>query len=151
LTKTLYAGHIYLTFIGGMHTIRRTFLLPHNIDKKGLHAIPLGLLHTEISVWFAQLCSLFYVVFQGITTYDYVVAMRAMSEEAPEDEEGANIIYSPSNSATTGFSVGSSLGLHHKGAWCTPPRIFIDQVSHMASSCFQKLAYAMCDATTLKA
>lgn len=97
----------------------------------------------EISVWFAQLCSLFCVVFQGITTYDYVVAMRAMSEAAPEDEEGANIIYSPSNSATTGFSIGSSLGLHHKGAWCTPPRIFIDQVSHMSSSCFQKLAYAM--------
>ncbi|XP_047047962.1 probable protein S-acyltransferase 19 [Lolium rigidum] len=63
---------------------------------------------------------------KGITTYDYVVAMRAMSEGLPEDEEGANIIYSPSNSATTGFSVGSSLGLHHKGAWCTPPRIFID-------------------------
>ncbi|KAJ1288959.1 hypothetical protein BS78_02G128700 [Paspalum vaginatum] len=64
---------------------------------------------------------------KGITTYDYVVAMRAMSEAAPEDEEGENIIYSPSNSVTTGFSVGSSLGLHHKGAWCTPPRIFIDQ------------------------
>ncbi|KAL6838406.1 hypothetical protein ACP4OV_031651 [Aristida adscensionis] len=64
---------------------------------------------------------------KGITTYDYVVAMRAMSEPPPEEEEGANIIYSPSNSATTGFSVGSSLGLHHKGAWCTPPRIFIDQ------------------------
>ncbi|VAI36045.1 unnamed protein product [Triticum turgidum subsp. durum] len=64
---------------------------------------------------------------KGISTYDYVVAMRAMSEGIPEDEEGANIIYSPSNSATTGFSVGSSLGLHHKGAWCTPPRIFIDQ------------------------
>jgi palmitoyltransferase len=70
-----------------------------------------------------------YILYQGITTYDYVVAMRAMSEGLPEDEEGANIIYSPSNSATTGFSVGSSLGLHHKGAWCTPPRIFIDHVS----------------------
>ncbi|ONM20964.1 Chaperonin 60 subunit alpha 2 chloroplastic [Zea mays] len=110
-----------------MHTFGRTSLFPHNIDKKGLHAIPWALLHMEISVWFAQLCSLFYVVFQGITTYDYVVAMRAMSEAAPEDEEGENIIYSPSNSATTGFSVGSSLGIHHKGAWCTPPRIFIDQ------------------------
>ncbi|KAL5201872.1 hypothetical protein ABZP36_036226 [Zizania latifolia] len=64
---------------------------------------------------------------KGITTYDYVVAMRAMSEVPAEDEEGENIIYSPSNSATTGFSVGSSLGIHHKGAWCTPPRIFIDQ------------------------
>lgn len=69
------------------------------------------------------------VYIQGITTYDYVVAMRAMSEAAPEDDEEAHITYSPSNSATTGFSVGSSLGLHHKGAWCTPPRIFIDQVS----------------------
>ncbi|VAI36044.1 unnamed protein product [Triticum turgidum subsp. durum] len=38
---------------------------------------------------------------KGISTYDYVVAMRAMSEGIPEDEEGANIIYSPSNSATT--------------------------------------------------
>ncbi|KAG8057766.1 hypothetical protein GUJ93_ZPchr0002g23331 [Zizania palustris] len=64
---------------------------------------------------------------KGISTYDYVVAMRAMSEVPAEDEEGENIIYSPSNSATTGFSVGSSLGIHHKGAWCTPPRIFIDQ------------------------
>jgi palmitoyltransferase ZDHHC1/11 len=75
---------------------------------------------------------LLYDVYQGITTYDYVVAMRAMSEAAPEDEEGENIIYSPTNSATTGFSMGSSLGLHHKGAWCTPPRIFIDQVSLFA-------------------
>ncbi|ONM20959.1 Chaperonin 60 subunit alpha 2 chloroplastic [Zea mays] len=45
-----------------------------------------------------------FAVIVGITTYDYVVAMRAMSEAAPEDEEGENIIYSPSNSATTGFS-----------------------------------------------
>ena len=86
----------------------------------------------EKFVLFSQLCSLFYVLYQGITTYDYVVAMRAMSEAAPEDEEGTNIIYSPSNSATTGFSVGSSLGLHHKGAWCKPPRIFIDHVSPLA-------------------
>lgn len=134
-----YAGHIYLTFIGGLHTFRGTFLLPHNIDKKGLHAIPVELLHLHMKslILFAQRCSLFYVVSQGITTYDYVVAMRAMSEAAPEDEEGANIIYSPSNSATTGFSVGSSLGLHHKGAWCTPPRIFIDHVS----ICFKEQVY----------
>uniref|UniRef100_A0A0A9CXM7 S-acyltransferase n=1 Tax=Arundo donax TaxID=35708 RepID=A0A0A9CXM7_ARUDO len=66
---------------------------------------------------------------KGITTYEYVVAMRAMSEapQEEEDEEGVNIIYSPTNSATTGFSGASSLGIHHKGAWCTPPRIFIDQ------------------------
>ncbi|XBI83722.1 hypothetical protein VPH35_092192 [Triticum aestivum] len=62
---------------------------------------------------------------KGISTYGYVVAMRAMSEGIPEDEEGANIIYSSSNSATTGFSAGSSPGLHHKGARCTPPRIIM--------------------------
>lgn len=67
---------------------------------------------------------------QGITTYEYVVAMRAMSEvpQDEEEDERVNIIYSPTNSATSGFSGGSSLGLHYKGAWCTPPRIFVDQV-----------------------
>ncbi|KAM0925220.1 hypothetical protein ACQ4PT_004330 [Festuca glaucescens] len=66
---------------------------------------------------------------KGITTYEYVVAMRAMSEvpQDEEEDERVNIIYSPTNSATTGFSAGSSLGLHYKGAWCTPPRIFVDQ------------------------
>ncbi|KAK9082213.1 hypothetical protein Syun_031662 [Stephania yunnanensis] len=66
--------------------------------------------------------------FQGMTTYEYVVAMRAMSE-APAgvgDEEMPNILYSPSGSATTGLSGGSSLGLQYKGAWCTPPRVFVD-------------------------
>ncbi|KAK6141214.1 hypothetical protein DH2020_025045 [Rehmannia glutinosa] len=66
---------------------------------------------------------------KGITTYEYVVAMRAMSEApagASVDEELPNILYSPSGSATTGFSGGSSLGLQYKGAWCTPPRVFVD-------------------------
>ncbi|XWS47445.1 hypothetical protein CRYUN_Cryun14cG0152500 [Craigia yunnanensis] len=66
---------------------------------------------------------------KGITTYEYVVAMRAMSEApagASVDEELPNIMYSPSGSATTGMSGGSSLGLHYKGAWCTPPRVFVD-------------------------
>lgn len=66
---------------------------------------------------------------KGITTYEYVVAMRAMSEAPPAsvDEEGQNAPYSPTNSATTGFSGGSSLGLQYKGVWCTPPRVFVDQ------------------------
>ncbi|KAL5975761.1 hypothetical protein ACLOJK_020088 [Asimina triloba] len=65
----------------------------------------------------------------GITTYEYVVAMRAMSE-APagsvDDELNQNVLYSPTGSATTGVSGGSSLGLQYKGAWCTPPRVFVD-------------------------
>ncbi|XXG77049.1 hypothetical protein AAC387_Pa08g1285 [Persea americana] len=55
---------------------------------------------------------------KGITTYEYVVAMRAMSE-APAgsiDDDNQNVIYSPSGSATTGFSGGSSLGLQYKGS-----------------------------------
>ncbi|KAL6983187.1 putative protein S-acyltransferase 19 [Sarracenia purpurea var. burkii] len=66
---------------------------------------------------------------KGITTYEYVVAMRAMSEApagASVDEEVPTLLYSPTGSATTGFSGGSSLGLSYKGAWCTPPRVFVD-------------------------
>ncbi|XP_059449783.1 probable protein S-acyltransferase 19 isoform X3 [Corylus avellana] len=66
---------------------------------------------------------------KGITTYEFVVAMRAMSEAhagASVDEELPNIMYSPSGSATTALSGGSSLGLQYKGAWCTPPRVFVD-------------------------
>ncbi|KAH7679107.1 palmitoyltransferase protein [Dioscorea alata] len=67
---------------------------------------------------------------KGITTYEYVVAMRAMSEAppaSPEDELRRWALYSPTNSATTGISGGSSLGLQYKGVWCTPPRVFVDQ------------------------
>ncbi|OVA05569.1 zinc finger protein [Macleaya cordata] len=79
------------------------------------------------------LCELFFfhiiLIRKGITTYEFVVAMRAMSEApagASVDEEMPNILYSPTGSATTGLSGGSSLGLQYKGAWCTPPRVFVD-------------------------
>uniref|UniRef100_A0A1D1YSQ8 S-acyltransferase n=1 Tax=Anthurium amnicola TaxID=1678845 RepID=A0A1D1YSQ8_9ARAE len=75
---------------------------------------------------------------KGITTYEYVVAMRAMSEAPPasvdEDTQNAqNVLYSPTGSAATGFSGGSSLGLQYKGVWCTPPRVFIDQQDEVIS------------------
>ncbi|KAK6918032.1 Palmitoyltransferase, DHHC domain [Dillenia turbinata] len=66
---------------------------------------------------------------KGMTTYEYVVAMRALSEApagASVDEEQPNLLYSPSGSTATGLSGGSSLGLQYKGAWCTPPRVFVD-------------------------
>nr|XP_018675667.1 PREDICTED: probable protein S-acyltransferase 19 isoform X2 [Musa acuminata subsp. malaccensis] len=71
----------------------------------------------------------------GITTYEYVVAMRAMSEAPPVsgDEEEPNTLYSPTNSATTSLSIGSSLGLQYKGVWCTPPRVFVDQQDEVIS------------------
>lgn len=71
---------------------------------------------------------------QGITTYEYVVAMRAMNDADEQygnmgnlaeyaDEQYAN---SPSGSTATGMSGGSSLSLHYKGVLCTPPRVFVD-------------------------
>ncbi|XP_019194495.1 PREDICTED: probable protein S-acyltransferase 19 isoform X2 [Ipomoea nil] len=72
---------------------------------------------------------------KGLTTYEYVVAMRAMSDGAAGesvDEEPGVILYSPSGSATTGLSGGSSLGLQYKGAWCTPPRVFVDYQEEVA-------------------
>lgn len=67
---------------------------------------------------------------KGITTYEYVLAMRTVSEAQPggasDNEDIPNELYSPTGSATTGFSGGSSLGLQYKGAWCTPPRVFMD-------------------------
>uniref|UniRef100_A0A0D9ZPU2 Palmitoyltransferase n=2 Tax=Oryza TaxID=4527 RepID=A0A0D9ZPU2_9ORYZ len=65
---------------------------------------------------------------KGITTYEYVVAMRAQSEPpGPSvNDEQQSLPSSPMSSAPTAFS-GSSFARHYKGAWCTPPRIFIDQ------------------------
>ncbi|KAG9442547.1 hypothetical protein H6P81_018401 [Aristolochia fimbriata] len=67
---------------------------------------------------------------KGITTYEYVVAMRAQSEPpGPSvigDQVPQSLPSSPTGSAATGLSLGSSLALQYKGAWCTPPRIFVD-------------------------
>ncbi|GJN01935.1 hypothetical protein PR202_ga19240 [Eleusine coracana subsp. coracana] len=64
----------------------------------------------------------------GITTYEYVVAMRAQSEPPGPSviDDQQSLPSSPMSSAPTAFS-GSSFARHYKGAWCTPPRIFIDQ------------------------
>ncbi|XXG39217.1 hypothetical protein AAC387_Pa01g0235 [Persea americana] len=66
---------------------------------------------------------------KGITTYEYVVAMRTQSEPPGPSvyEDPRSVPSSPSSSsATTGISGGSSHKLQYKGAWCTPPRIFMD-------------------------
>ena len=62
---------------------------------------------------------------QGITTYEYVVAVRAQPGESPPEDE---VITSTSAGSTVpGMSRSSSLGLQqHGGGWCTPPRIFVE-------------------------
>ncbi|KAL6995998.1 protein S-acyltransferase [Sarracenia purpurea var. burkii] len=68
---------------------------------------------------------------KGITTFEYVVAMRAHSEPPGPSVDGGDqpsLPSSPTSSAVTGISGRSSvgIGLQYKGAWCTPPRIFMD-------------------------
>ncbi|KAL3687972.1 hypothetical protein R1sor_014281 [Riccia sorocarpa] len=66
---------------------------------------------------------------KGITTYEYVVAMRAQNEPQGLSIEGEphSIPTSPSSSTATGLSGSSSLGLQYsRGAWCTPPRVFVE-------------------------
>ncbi|KAI9073392.1 hypothetical protein K1719_044625 [Acacia pycnantha] len=66
----------------------------------------------------------------SITTYEYVVAMRTLSEPGPSVDGGEqeSLPSSPTVSAVTAISGRSSVGmsLQYKGAWCTPPRIFMD-------------------------
>ncbi|EPS58049.1 hypothetical protein M569_16768, partial [Genlisea aurea] len=69
---------------------------------------------------------------KGITTYEYVVAMRNQSEPPGPSVDGRDqpsLPPSPTGSATTAISGRSSvgMGLQYRGAWCTPPRIFMDQ------------------------
>ncbi|KAF9686590.1 hypothetical protein SADUNF_Sadunf02G0005100 [Salix dunnii] len=68
---------------------------------------------------------------KGITTYEYVVAMRTQSEPPGPSVDGGeqqSLPSSPTSSAVTAVSGRSSIGmsLQYKGAWCTPPRIFMD-------------------------
>lgn len=69
---------------------------------------------------------------KGITTYEYVVAMRTQSEPPGPSVGGGDQLSlpsSPTSSQVTAISGRSSVGrgLQYKGTWCTPPRIFMDQ------------------------
>jgi palmitoyltransferase ZDHHC1/11 len=65
---------------------------------------------------------------QGISTYDYIIALR-------EQEQEVSVQQSPQMSRVssyTGLSSASSFGPIRRGSWCTPPRLFLeDQVSFL--------------------
>ncbi|KAM0950234.1 putative protein S-acyltransferase [Dioscorea sansibarensis] len=69
---------------------------------------------------------------KGMTTYEYVVAMRTQSEPPGPSVnlEQQSIPSTPNSSAATAISE-SSLGLQYRGAWCTPPRGFIHQLDEI--------------------
>ncbi|KAG0593262.1 hypothetical protein KC19_1G316900 [Ceratodon purpureus] len=80
------------------------------------------------------LCQLFFfhliLIHKGITTYDYILAVREQGLEHDVGEgDGLNsLTSSPASSNATGISGYSSagaLGLH-RGVFCTPPRMFVE-------------------------
>ena len=77
---------------------------------------------------------------QGISTYDYIVALREQEQEL----EGGGGQQSPQMSmisSFTGLSSASSFNAFHRGAWCTPPRLFVeDQVSCFFTSLFTRFS-----------
>uniref|UniRef100_A0A0E0M6M5 S-acyltransferase n=1 Tax=Oryza punctata TaxID=4537 RepID=A0A0E0M6M5_ORYPU len=61
---------------------------------------------------------------KGISTYDYIVALREQEEQQEVTEHQSpqmSII-----SSVTGFSTASSFAPLQRGSWCTPPRLFLE-------------------------
>ncbi|KAB1208271.1 putative protein S-acyltransferase 22, partial [Morella rubra] len=61
----------------------------------------------------------------GISTYDYIIALR----EQEQEQQGVGVQQSPQMSpasSLTGLSSASSFTTFHRGAWCTPPRLFLE-------------------------
>ncbi|CAI8590008.1 unnamed protein product [Vicia faba] len=64
---------------------------------------------------------------KGLITYDYVVAMRELEQE--QEQLGVGGHQSPQMSTVssfTGLINVSSFNALHRGAWCTPPRMFLE-------------------------
>ncbi|KAG0620407.1 hypothetical protein M758_4G213400 [Ceratodon purpureus] len=82
------------------------------------------------------LCQLFFfhliLIHKGITTYDYILAVREQAEPDHGEHAGDGVnslTSSPASSNGTGVSAGfSSTGVPslHRGVFCTPPRMFVE-------------------------
>ncbi|CAL4938187.1 unnamed protein product [Urochloa decumbens] len=70
------------------------------------------------------LCFHILLIKKGISTYDYIIALREQEDqqEVPEHQSPQMSIIS----SVTGFSTASSFGPLHRGSWCTPPRLFLE-------------------------
>ncbi|KAF8099951.1 hypothetical protein N665_0235s0048 [Sinapis alba] len=62
---------------------------------------------------------------KGISTYDYIVALREQEQEL-EAGGGQQSPQMSMISSFTGLSSASSFNAFHRGAWCTPPRLFVE-------------------------
>ncbi|RYR35351.1 hypothetical protein Ahy_A10g050521 [Arachis hypogaea] len=62
---------------------------------------------------------------KGISTYDYIIALREHEHEQQGVGEQRSPQMSPVSSLT-GLSSASSFTTFHRGAWCTPPQMFLE-------------------------
>ncbi|XP_048427844.1 probable protein S-acyltransferase 22 isoform X2 [Pyrus x bretschneideri] len=65
------------------------------------------------------------LVKKGISTYDYIIALREQEQEQQGVGGQQSAQMSPASSLT-GLSSASSFNTFHRGAWCTPPRLFLE-------------------------
>ncbi|XP_062205566.1 probable protein S-acyltransferase 22 [Phragmites australis] len=85
------------------------------------------------------LCFHILLIKKGISTYDYIVALREQEQQENAEHQSPQMSII---SSVTGFSTTSSIGPLHRGSWCTPPRLFLEDqyVSHpdMPQNCAGK-------------
>uniref|UniRef100_A0A0E0KAC1 S-acyltransferase n=1 Tax=Oryza punctata TaxID=4537 RepID=A0A0E0KAC1_ORYPU len=67
-----------------------------------------------------------FIIVVGISTYDYIIALREQEEDQQEEIAGHQSPQMSIISSVTGFSTASSFGPLHRGSWCTPPRLFLE-------------------------
>ncbi|KAK3042353.1 hypothetical protein RJ639_002399 [Escallonia herrerae] len=60
---------------------------------------------------------------KGISTYDYIIALREQEQQGVGGQQSPQMSQA---SSLTGLSSTSSFNTFHRGAWCTPPRLFLE-------------------------
>ncbi|KAG9152158.1 hypothetical protein Leryth_019726 [Lithospermum erythrorhizon] len=60
---------------------------------------------------------------KGISTYDYIIALREQEQQEMGVQQSPQM--SP-RSSLTGLSSASSFNAFQRAAWCTPPRLFVE-------------------------
>ncbi|XP_073059338.1 probable protein S-acyltransferase 22 [Primulina eburnea] len=58
---------------------------------------------------------------KGISTYDYIIALREQEQAGGQQSPQMSPV-----SSITGLSSASSINTFHRAAWCTPPRLFLE-------------------------
>lgn len=60
---------------------------------------------------------------KGISTYDYIIALREQEQQGVGEQQSPQMSQA---SSLTGLSSASSFSTFQRGAWCTPPRLFLE-------------------------